>query len=66
VGLGGHIQGGGYSPHSSTYGLAPDQVLQVNSVTTQGDILVANDTAHQDLFWAVRGGGGGSYGVVTE
>jgi hypothetical protein len=66
VGLGGHIQGGGYGPRSSVYGLAPDQVLQVSIVTTQGDILVANDTAHQDLFWAVRGGGGGSYGVVTE
>jgi FAD/FMN-containing dehydrogenase len=66
VGLGGHIQGGGYGPRSSTYGLAPDQVLQVSIVTTQGDILVANNTAYQDLFWAVRGGGGGSYGVVTE
>ncbi|THY60335.1 FAD-binding domain-containing protein [Aureobasidium pullulans] len=66
VGLGGHIQGGGYGPRSATYGLAPDQVLQVTVVTTQGDVLVANNTAHQDLFWAVRGGGGGSYGVVTE
>lgn len=66
VGLGGHIQGGGYGPRSATYGLAPDQVLQATVVTTEGEILIANDTAHSDLFWAIRGGGGGTYGVVTN
>ncbi|KAI5238172.1 FAD-binding domain-containing protein [Aureobasidium subglaciale] len=66
VGLGGHIQGGGYGPRSPAYGLAPDQVLQVTVVTTTGETLFANDTNHQDLLWAIRGGGGGTYGVVTE
>ncbi|KAL9624126.1 MAG: hypothetical protein Q9160_001648 [Pyrenula sp. 1 TL-2023] len=66
VGLGGHIQGGGHGPLSSTYGLAADQVLQVRVVTTQGDILVADATQNQDLLWAIRGGGAGQYGVVTE
>ena len=66
VGLGGYIQGGGHGPLSSTYGLAAHQVLQVTVVTTTGQILVANDNTNQDIFWALRGGGGGQYGVVTE
>ncbi|KAM3477718.1 hypothetical protein MY5147_002568 [Beauveria neobassiana] len=66
VGLGGYIQGGGHGPLSSTYGLASHQVLQVTIVTTQGQILVANDAKNEDIFWAVRGGGGGQFGVVTE
>ncbi|KAK4500590.1 hypothetical protein PRZ48_008779 [Zasmidium cellare] len=66
VGLGGYIQGGGHGPLASTYGLAAQQVLQVTIVTTQGDVLVANDCENTDLFWAIRGGGGGQYGVVTE
>ncbi|KAL1849553.1 hypothetical protein Plec18170_007461 [Paecilomyces lecythidis] len=66
VGLGGYIQGGGHGPLSSTYGLAAHNVLQVRVVTTTGKILVANDFLNQDIFWAVRGGGGGQYGVITE
>lgn len=66
VGLGGYIQGGGHGPLASTYGLAAQQVLQVKIVTTTGDILIANDCENTDLFWAIRGGGGGQYGVVTE
>ncbi|ETS80656.1 hypothetical protein PFICI_08185 [Pestalotiopsis fici W106-1] len=66
VGLGGYIQGGGHGPLSSTYGLAADQLLQVTVATVAGNILVCNSVQNQDLFWAVRGGGGGQYGVVTE
>ncbi|OJJ98365.1 hypothetical protein ASPACDRAFT_1871837 [Aspergillus aculeatus ATCC 16872] len=66
VGLGGYIQGGGHGPLSRTYGLAASHVLQMRVVTTQGEILVANDAQHQDLFWALRGGGPGLYGLVTE
>ncbi|KAI0459497.1 FAD-binding domain-containing protein [Xylaria acuta] len=66
VGLGGHIQGGGHGPLSSTYGLAADQVLQVTIATSTGLVLVANDAQNQDLFWAIRGGGAGQYGVVIE
>lgn len=66
VGLGGFIQGGGHGPLTSTYGLATHQVLQATVVTTEGRILVANDGQNQDLFWAVRGGGAGQYGVITE
>lgn len=66
VGLGGLIQNGGHGLLSSHYGLASDQVLQLTVVTTEGRRLVANDEQNQDLFWAVRGAGGGQFGVVTE
>lgn len=66
VGLGGHIQGGGHSPLSSTYGLAADQVLQATVVTTDGRILRASEREHPALLWAIRGGTGGLYGVVTQ
>lgn len=66
VGLGGHIQAGGHGPLSSTYGLAADQVYQATVVTTDGQIVTANKDQYQDLLWAIRGGTGGLYGVVTE
>lgn len=66
VGLGGYIQGGGHGPIASSHGLAAQQVLQMTVVTTQGEILTANAEQNTDLFWALRGGGGGQYGVVTE
>lgn len=66
VGLGGYIQGGGHGPVASTYGLASQQVLQMRVVTTRGEVLTANSVEKSDLFWALRGGGGGQYGVVTE
>ncbi|KAJ5593142.1 hypothetical protein N7537_010046 [Penicillium hordei] len=66
VGLGGLIQNGGHGFLSSHLGLASDQVYQVTVVTTDGRSLVANSVENGDLFWAVRGGGGGQYGVVTE
>ncbi|KAK4870781.1 hypothetical protein LT330_000018 [Penicillium expansum] len=66
VSLGGLIQNGGHGWLSSHYGLASDQVYQVTVITTDGRHLVANAAQNEDLFWAVRGGGGGQFGVVTE
>ncbi|KAJ5249814.1 hypothetical protein N7489_000224 [Penicillium chrysogenum] len=66
VGLGGLIQNGGHGQLSSHYGLASDQVYQVTVITACGQRLVANNVQNQDIFWAVRGAGGGQYGVVTE
>ena len=51
---------------SSRYGLAADQILQATVVTTDGRILVVDDTQNQDLLWAIRGGGPGLYGIVIE
>lgn len=66
VSLGGIITGGGHSPLSATYGLGADQVLEVEIVTAGGEILTANECQNSDLFWAVRGGGGHSFGIVTS
>lgn len=66
VGLGGLIQNGGHGLLSSSHGLASDNVYQATVVTPNGKILVANDVQNRDLFWAIRGAGGGQFGVVTE
>ncbi|RAK96029.1 FAD-binding domain-containing protein [Aspergillus ibericus CBS 121593] len=64
---GGYLQGGGVSTVlSPMYGLAADHVLELEVVTAQGDLIITNDNQHQDLFWALKGGGGGTYGIVTR
>lgn len=54
-GIGGYLTGGGHSVLSPTYGLAADQVLEMEIVTPSGDILTVNECQNQDLFWALRG-----------
>lgn len=63
---GGYVQGGGHGPLSSTYGLAADNVLEYEVVTTEGQLLVASRQEHSDLYWALSGGGGRNYGVVLS
>ena len=67
VGLaGGFTQGGGHSILSTEFGLAADQVLSYEVVTADGDVLTASPTENSDLYWALSGGGGGTYGIVTS
>ncbi|KAI9046030.1 putative isoamyl alcohol oxidase [Aspergillus affinis] len=67
VGLsGGWVQNGGHSILSPVYGLGVDRVLQFKVVTPDGKYRVANECQNTDLFWALRGGGGGTFGVVME
>ncbi|KAJ5612346.1 hypothetical protein N7510_005540 [Penicillium lagena] len=63
---GGYIQGGGHSPFGTWKGMASDNALEFEVVTANGSIVTANDYQNQDLFWALRGGGGGTFGVVTS
>ncbi|KAI2627963.1 FAD-binding domain-containing protein [Hypomontagnella submonticulosa] len=63
---GGYTQGGGHGPLASTYGLSADQVLEWEVVTGSGEVLVATPSQHSDLFWALCGGGGGTFGVVLS
>ncbi|WEW56366.1 hypothetical protein PRK78_001809 [Emydomyces testavorans] len=63
---GGYIQGGGHSALGPWKGMAVDNVLEFKVVTAKGDHITANDYQNQDLFWALRGGGGGTFGVVTS
>jgi FAD/FMN-containing dehydrogenase len=64
--MGGYLLGGGHSPLSSIYGMAADHILGFEVVTPIGEFVTANSTSNQDLFWALKGGGGGTFGVVTS
>ncbi|KAK3596576.1 hypothetical protein CHS0354_015109 [Potamilus streckersoni] len=80
VSPGGYTLGGGHGPIARSFGLAVDQVLEMKVVVADGSIVhcteygstiyrpdgtiqTTNDT---DLFWALRGGGGGTYGIVVK
>ncbi|MCO5611705.1 hypothetical protein L7F22_065963 [Adiantum nelumboides] len=63
---GGYMQGGGHSPLSPLLGLAADNILELEVVTADGSLVTANRCQNRDLFWALRGGGGGTYGVVMS
>ncbi|KAJ7616093.1 FAD-binding domain-containing protein [Roridomyces roridus] len=63
---GGYPQGGGHSMFSNTHGLAADRVLEIEVVTPRGDHLIANQCQNTDIFWAMRGGGGGTFGVTLS
>ena len=66
VGLAGLVQSGGFGSFSKHYGLAAGGLLEAEVVTADGQIRVANACTNPDLFWALKGGGGGSYGVVSK
>ena len=67
VGLaGGYTQGGGHSPLSSKFGLAADQALEWDVVTANGTLMTASPSQNSDMYWALSGGGGGTYGVVSS
>jgi FAD binding domain len=66
VGVGGFVLGGGWSFLSRSYGLAADNLLDVSMVCANGSVVRASPSQHADLFWALRGGGGGNFGVVTQ
>ena len=63
---GGFTQGGGHGPLASAYGMSADQVLEWEVVTGTGDHVIASPTNHSDLYFALSGGGGGTYGVVLS
>jgi hypothetical protein len=63
---GGWGQTAGHAPLGAHYGLGVDQVMEYKVVTPDGVLRVANAVSNPDLFWALRGGGGGTFGVVIE
>ncbi|KAJ6543249.1 FAD-binding domain-containing protein [Mycena vulgaris] len=63
---GGWMMGEGHSILSPTFGLGVDRVLEIKIVTPDGELRTANACQNTDLFWALRGGGGGTFGVVIE
>lgn len=62
----GWATGGGHGLATGTYGMGADSILEASIVTLEGKVLKANACQNTDLFWAIRGGGGGTFGVITS
>ncbi|KAM7530365.1 hypothetical protein LguiB_033775 [Lonicera macranthoides] len=65
VGVGGHLSGGGYGMLSRKHGIAIDHIIDAQLVDVNGQIL-DRESMGEDLFWAIRGSGGASFGVIIE
>jgi FAD/FMN-containing dehydrogenase len=66
VGVGGLTQGGGFGSFSKGFGTAAANLLEAEVVTADGTVRIVNAFQDPDLFWALKGGGGGTFGVVTR
>jgi FAD/FMN-containing dehydrogenase len=66
VGVAGLTLGGGHGFTSRAFGLTCDSVRSLRLVTAAGAVIDVSRTAHPDLLWASRGGGGGNFGIVTS
>jgi FAD/FMN-containing dehydrogenase len=63
---GGFAQGGGVGSFTTTYGLMADNAVEFEVVTADGEVRIINECNDPDLFWAMRGGGGGTFAVLTK
>jgi FAD/FMN-containing dehydrogenase len=66
VGVAGLVQGGGFGTYSKGFGTAGASLLEAEIVTADGRVRLVNAYREPELFWALKGGGAGSYGVVTR
>ncbi|KAL2474824.1 FAD-binding Berberine family protein [Abeliophyllum distichum] len=64
VGVGGHMSGGGYGMMSRRHSIAADHIIDAKLIDADGQILDRKSMG-EDLFWAIRGGGGTSFGIVV-
>lgn len=60
----GYVQGGGYGFTSVTFGMSCDNVISFEVMLADGSIVMASESVNYDLWWALRGGTGGNYGIV--
>ena len=66
VGVAGLVQSGGFGSFSKRYSTAAAGLLEAEVVTADGQVRIANACTNADLFWALKGGGGGSVGIITR
>jgi FAD/FMN-containing dehydrogenase len=66
VGVAGLVQSGGFGSFSKCFGSAAASLLEAEIVTADGRVRTVNACSDPDLYWAIKGGGGGSFGVVTR
>jgi hypothetical protein len=66
VGVAGLIQSGGFGSFSKGFGTAASHLLEAQIVTADGKLRTVNACSDPDLYWALKGGGGGSWGVITR
>jgi FAD/FMN-containing dehydrogenase len=66
VGVAGLIQSGGFGSFSKGFGNAAAGLIEAQVVTADGRIRTVNACRDADLFWALKGGGGGTFGMVTR
>ena len=66
VAVGGYYQGGGIGLLTRAAGIGSDRITAATVVLANGQTVTASATQNRDLYWAVRGGGGGNFGVVTS
>jgi FAD/FMN-containing dehydrogenase len=66
VGVAGLVQSGGFGSFSKNFGTAAAGLLEAEVVTADGEVRIANACSNPELFWAIKGGGGGSLGVITR
>ena len=66
VGVPGLVQGGGFGNFSKQFGTAAVGLIEAEIVTADGRVMIANAHQNADMFWGIKGGGGGSLGVVTR
>ncbi|KAF2422407.1 FAD-binding domain-containing protein [Tothia fuscella] len=66
VGVVGWFTGGGHGPLTSDYGMGADNVLEATVVLPSGEVVTANECQNSDLLYAIRGGGGSTYGIIIS
>ena len=66
VGIAGFVQGGGFGFYMGEAGLGCDNLVEAELVTASGTTVIASEQGAADLLWALRGGGGGNFGVISR
>lgn len=66
VGLSGLVSGGGWGLSCRLFGLGCDSLIEVELINYKGQTITASEVCNRELFWAIRGGGGGNFGVIVS